>query len=168
VSEDVDLCLKLASESGVEVLELYHGLDTDEEGRGECYILPKSVIEVKSLTKLVLNGRIRVDQAFMNHSIKFFSLKELYLFHVFLEDEQAINHLISCCPLIEIITLMLFGGRMKSLSMHGLQKLKKVCVSGIKEVYIDEALKLQVLRVYIIVMIIWMHHLRFILFTINI
>ncbi|KAK2427105.1 FBD-associated F-box protein [Trifolium repens] len=145
MSEDVDLCLKLASESGVEVLELYHGLDMDEEGRGECYILPKSVIEVKSLTKLVLDGRIRVDQAFMNHSIKFFSLKELYLFRIVLEDEQAINHLISCCPLIEIITLMLSGGRMKSLSMHGLQKLKKVRVSGIKEVYIDETSSLKCL-----------------------
>jgi hypothetical protein len=46
---------------------------------GEWYVLPKSVIEVKSLTKLVLDGRIRVYQAFMNHSIKFFSLRELYL-----------------------------------------------------------------------------------------
>jgi hypothetical protein len=34
ISEDVDLCLKLASESGVEVLELYNGLDMDEEGHG--------------------------------------------------------------------------------------------------------------------------------------
>ncbi|MCI04151.1 F-box protein, partial [Trifolium medium] len=141
MSEDVDLCLKLAStESGVEVLELCYGRDMEEEALGECYVLPKSVIEVKSLTKLALEGRIRVDQAFMNHSIKFFSLKELYLFHVLLEDEQAINRLISCCPLIEIITLTLFGGSsMKSLRMHGLQKLKRVSVDGIKEVYIDEA-----------------------------
>ncbi|WJX78439.1 hypothetical protein P8452_61663 [Trifolium repens] len=108
ISEDVDLCLKLASESGVEVLELYNGLDLDEEGPGECYVLPKSVIEVKSLTKLVLDGRIRVEQAFMNHSFKFFSSRELYLLNIFLEDEQAINHLNSCCPLIEIITLMIF------------------------------------------------------------
>jgi hypothetical protein len=96
----------------------------------------------------VLDGRIRVDQAFMNHSIKFFSLKELYLFYFFLEDEQAINHLLSRCPLIEIITLMLYGGRMKSLSMHGLQKLKKVCVSGINKVYIDEASSLKSLDFY--------------------
>jgi hypothetical protein len=34
ISDDVDLCLKLASESGVEVLELYTGLDMDEEGHG--------------------------------------------------------------------------------------------------------------------------------------
>ncbi|MCH81789.1 F-box/LRR-repeat protein [Trifolium medium] len=144
MSKDVDLCLKFASESGVEVLELFNGIDRDEEGRGECYVLPKSVIEVKSLTKLVLAGRIRFDQSFMNHSSNFFSLRELHLLNVFLEeDDQAIERLISCCPLIETIVLALDGGNMKSLSIHGLQKLKKVGVDGIKEVYIDEASSLK-------------------------
>jgi DNA-directed RNA polymerase subunit L len=139
MSKDVDLWLKLASESGVEVLEICNDPNNDKEGRGECYVLPKSVIEAKSLTKLVLTGKIRVDQAFMNHSFQICSLKELYLLNVHLEDEQAIKHLISYCPLIEIISLMLFHGSMKSLSMHGLQKLRIVDISGIKEVYIDEA-----------------------------
>jgi hypothetical protein len=91
----------------------------------------------------VLKRGIRVNQAFMNHSIKFFSLRELHLLHVILEDEHAIEHLISCCPLIEIITLMLFRGSMKSLSMHDLQMLKIVYVDGIKEAYIDEVLSLK-------------------------
>jgi hypothetical protein len=140
MSRDVNLWLKLASESGVEVLELRNGHNKDEEGRSECYVLPKSVIEVKTLIKLVLEGRIRVDQSLMNHSSKFFSLRELHLSDVRLEDDgQAIERLISCCPLIEIIYLILYGGRMKSLRMHGLQKLKKVAVDGIKEIYIDES-----------------------------
>ncbi|WJX86391.1 hypothetical protein P8452_68705 [Trifolium repens] len=145
-SNDLDLCLKLVSESGVEVLDLClrdGSIGHHEKGRGECYVLPKGIIEVKSLTKLVLKGVIRVDQAFMNHSIKFFSLRELHLLRVFLEDEHAIERLISCCPLIEIITLMLSRGSMKSLSMHGLQKLKTVYVDGIKDVYIDEASSVQ-------------------------
>jgi hypothetical protein len=163
---DLDLFLKLVGESGVEVLDLclpeyrsiyqdekgwcecyevpeYPSIRQDEIGWGECYVLPKGVIEVKSLTKLVLEGGIRVDQAFTSQSIKFFSLRELHLVHVLLEDDQAIERLISCCPLIEMITLMLFGGSMKSLSMHGLQKLNTVYVDGIKEVYIDEASRLK-------------------------
>jgi hypothetical protein len=83
----------------------------------------------------------------MNHSIKFFSLKELYLFHVFFEDEQAIEHLISYCPLIELITLI-FRSAMKSLTMHALQKLKKVDIKGIEELYIDEAPSLETLHYY--------------------
>ncbi|KAK2416967.1 hypothetical protein QL285_039316 [Trifolium repens] len=120
MSKDVDLWLNLASESGVEVLELCNVPNNDEEGRGECYVLPKSVIEAKSLTKLVLKEKIRVDQAFMNHSLQIFSLSEFYLSNVHLEDEQTIEHFISYCPLIEIITLTLFLDSMKSLSMHGL------------------------------------------------
>ncbi|CAJ2663716.1 unnamed protein product [Trifolium pratense] len=141
MSRDVDLWLKLASESGVEVLELCNHRYNYGECRGDqCYVLPKSVIEAKSLTKLVLTGKIRVDQAFMNHSIKLFSLRELNLSDVHLEDEKALEHLISHCPLIEIITLMHFcGSIIKSLSMHGLQKLKTVEIGGIKEVYIDDA-----------------------------
>ncbi|XP_045792020.1 FBD-associated F-box protein At5g18780-like [Trifolium pratense] len=146
MSNDFDLCLKLVSESGVEVLDVcfpkYSSMiSQDEKGRrGECYyVLPKGVIEIKSLTKLVLEGGIRVDEALRNHSIKFFSLRELHLLEVVLKDGQAIECLISCCPLIEVITLMLLSGSMKSLSMRGLKKLKTVYVDGIKEVYIDEA-----------------------------
>jgi len=131
--KDIDLLLKLASESGVEGIHLYlpYGLDEDE-----CYVLPKGVIEVKSITELVLMGGIRVDTAFMNHSIKFFSLRVLSLKHVLSRDEHAIEQFISCCPLIEHIILR-FVDNIKSLSMHGLLKLKTVAVEGIQEVYID-------------------------------
>jgi hypothetical protein len=156
MSKDVDLWLKLVSESGLEVLDLClpDGHRPDEEGRGECYVLPKGVIEGKSLTKLVLMGGIRVDPAFMNHSVKFFSLRVLSLWAVVSRYEKAIEHLISCCPFTEHITLKccsvliprgttnrLFesdtNGVMKSLSMHGLQRLKTVDVQGIQEIYID-------------------------------
>ncbi|KAJ1390973.1 Leucine-rich repeat domain superfamily [Sesbania bispinosa] len=158
MSKDVDLWLKLVSESGVEVLELClpDGPEQDEEGQDQCYILPTCVLEAKSLNKLVLMGGIRVDQAFLNHSIKFLSLRVLSLWLVLLGDEQAIEHLISRCPLIEHITLKCCsvlnpgGGargllqsrrtrtlRMKSLNMRGLPKLKGVDVQGIQEVYVD-------------------------------
>ncbi|KAK2353037.1 FBD-associated F-box protein [Trifolium repens] len=50
MSKDVDLWLKLVSESGLEVLDLClpDGHRQDEEDRGECYVLPKGVIEGKS------------------------------------------------------------------------------------------------------------------------
>ncbi|KEH32286.1 F-box protein [Medicago truncatula] len=147
MSKDVNFWLKSTSESGVEVLELClpSGPNHDEEGHDECYVLPMGVIEAKSLTKLVLMGGIRIDQAFMHQSIKFFSLIVLSLWEVLLGNEHAIEHLISCCPLIEHITLnrclvlSLGGGTklMKCLSMLGLPKLKTVDVQGIQEVYVD-------------------------------
>lgn len=151
MSKDVDLWLKLVSESCVQVLELClpDGPEQDEEGQDQCYVLPLGVLEAKSLTKLVLMGGIRVDPAFTNHSIKFFSLRVLSLWLVLLGDVKAIEHLISRCPLIEYITLKCCsvlnpGGllesrtsRMKSLSMCGLPKLKGLDVQGIQEVYID-------------------------------
>ncbi|XP_020227503.1 putative FBD-associated F-box protein At5g53635 isoform X1 [Cajanus cajan] len=154
MSRDVDCWMKLASESGVGVLELClpDGPEQDEEGQDRCYILPTGIIEAKSLYKLVLMGGIRVDQAFLNHSVKFFSLRVLSLWLVLLGDEQAIEHLISCCPLIEHITLKccsvlhqggaggLVGSqtsRMHSIRMLGLPKLKEVDIQGIQEVIID-------------------------------
>ncbi|XP_027336473.1 F-box/FBD/LRR-repeat protein At1g78750-like [Abrus precatorius] len=151
MSQDFDLWLKLASESRVEVLELCLP-ELGEQGQNQCYILPTGVIEAKSLYKLVLMGAIRVDQAFRNHSIKFFSLRVLSLWLVLSGDEKAIEHLISCCPLIEYITLrcrfVLNRGsisgllesrtsRMTSISMLGLPKLKEVDIQGIQEVKVD-------------------------------
>jgi len=91
----------------------------------------------------------------MNHSIKFFSLRVLSLCGILARDEDALEHLISCCPSIEDITLNFctvlrpngttnhpleshtFEEDIKSLSMDGLLKLKTVDVQGIQEVYID-------------------------------
>ncbi|KAG4399247.1 hypothetical protein AAZX31_08G193600 [Glycine max] len=149
LSKDIDHWMKLASESGVGVLELcLH----DEFEDDQCYILPTGIIEAESLYKLVLMGRIGVDQAFLNHSVKFLSLRVLSLWFIFSRDEQVIEHLISCCPLIEDITLhvcyaMNHGGLdgplkydtswKQSISMLGLPKLKKVEVLGIQKVVID-------------------------------
>ncbi|KAK7294313.1 hypothetical protein RJT34_17201 [Clitoria ternatea] len=154
MSHDVDLWMKLVSESGVQVLELClpDGPEQDGEGRDQCYILPVGIIEAKSLYKLVLMGGIRVDRAFLNHSVKFFSLRVLSLWLVLSGEEEAIEHLISRCPLLEYITLKCCsvtssGGirglleartsRMKSISMLGLPKLKGVDVQGIQEINID-------------------------------
>jgi Leucine-rich repeat (LRR) protein len=143
MSKDVDIWLKLACECGVEVIKYSQQV---LEGQEQYHVLPISVIEAKSLTKLVLQGHIKIDPIFMNHSIKFSSLRVLSLRHVRLGDEHAINHLISFCPLIEYITLefclvLSSGGGtkelMKSLSISGLQKLMSVDVSGIKYVSID-------------------------------
>ncbi|XP_045789108.1 uncharacterized protein LOC123884138 isoform X1 [Trifolium pratense] len=143
MSMDVDICLKLASENGVQVLELSNGRYKLEKDWGDCYVLPEKVIENQKLTKLSLVGGIRVDRAFTNHSIKFFSLRELYLLNVHFEDEQSIENLISCCPLIEIIILIFDRDGMESLRMDGLQKLKTVYTDGIKELYIDEVPSLE-------------------------
>ncbi|XP_057455258.1 F-box/LRR-repeat protein 13-like [Lotus japonicus] len=147
-SRDVDLWLKLAGESGVEVLhlDLPDRAEDEWEGQDLGYVLPTSVLEAKSLKMMHLIGGIHIDQAFMNHSIKFFSLRKLLLWYVLVEDEQVIENLISRCPLIEYISLFCGSvlnpgggaeGLLNSLSMRGLLKLKKVDIIGIQEVYID-------------------------------
>ncbi|AES74477.2 hypothetical protein MTR_6g006740 [Medicago truncatula] len=139
ISKDINILVEI----GVEVIEYSQWVGHSQY---HYYALPMCVIEAKSLTKLVLEGFIKIDPIFTNHSIKFFSLRELSLRHVLLVDEHAINHLISFCHLIEYITLdsckvLSSGGGtrepMKSLRISGLQKLKSVDVSGIKYVSID-------------------------------
>jgi hypothetical protein len=145
ISNDINIWLKLACECGVEVLQYYQNLSVNQH-QCEYHVLPISVIEAKSLTKLVLDGFIEIDPIFMNYSIKCLSLRVLSLRRVHLGDEHAINHLISLCPLLEYITLkscyVLSSGvgtmeLMKSLSISGLQNLKSVDVSGIQYVSID-------------------------------
>jgi hypothetical protein len=142
LSKFVDFWLKLASESGVEVIKLSDRFVSNDD----IYVLSIDVIEAKSLAKLVLEGKIKVGSTFMNRSIKFLSLRELSMSFVTLGDEHLIEHLISCCPLIEYITLkdcfvLSSGGdqrdAIKSLNLNGLQKLKGVDVSRIQEVFVD-------------------------------
>ncbi|WJX30260.1 hypothetical protein P8452_18822 [Trifolium repens] len=146
MSKDVDIWLKLACESGVEEIQF---CKVGSLGREQYYDLPMCVIEAKSLTKLVLLGSIKIEPTFVDHSIKFFSLRELSMNSVLLRDEQTIQHLISCCPLIEDIdlrtcyvlspssgTIGLFKP-INALRLSGLQKLKRVDVLGIQEVFID-------------------------------
>ncbi|KAL4355761.1 hypothetical protein AHAS_Ahas09G0019000 [Arachis hypogaea] len=146
-SHHIDKWIQMASESGVEVLQLYLTRSNDK-----FYNLPLCLAEAKSLTKLVLNGGIRLDPAFLNHSLKFFSVRTLFFCGILVGDERVMEHFISHCPLVENLTLILCllykpssvgdppGSRadyVKSLSLHGLQKLKQVEVQGIGEVYID-------------------------------
>ncbi|MED6207808.1 hypothetical protein PIB30_039092 [Stylosanthes scabra] len=153
-SHHVDQWIQIASETGVNVLEIYlsNGSIGREYREDIWYDLPLCVIEAKSLTKLMLTGGIRVHQEFLNHSMKFSSMKMLSLSHVLFTHEGVIKHLISHCPLIEQLTvehcsvynhLSIEGpqvdriSRVKSLFLNGLQKLKKVDVQGIEEVHID-------------------------------
>ncbi|XP_045812486.1 putative F-box protein At3g58860 [Trifolium pratense] len=141
--EDVDIWLKLACECCVEVIEYSQYVLV---GQCQYHVLPICAIEAKSIKKLVLKGYIKIDPTFMNHSIKFTSLRVLSLQQVLLGYQHAIDHLISFCPLLESITLMtcfvLGSGdgtkeKLKSLSISGLQKLESVDVVGIKDVSID-------------------------------
>ncbi|XP_052109904.1 putative FBD-associated F-box protein At5g56410 isoform X2 [Arachis duranensis] len=80
MAHHVDLWMKMAIESGGEVLHLQLRLPGRYGGRhspDRFYDLPLSVIESKSLTKLVLMDQIRVNQAFLTHSVKLYSVLKL-------------------------------------------------------------------------------------------
>lgn len=96
LSKDVDLWLKLICETGVEGIELYQPVVgyIRKEVQEECYILLASFFEAKSLTKLVLIGRIGVHLTFMKHLVKVFSLQVFSLEGVSLGNEQQMKHLI--------------------------------------------------------------------------
>ncbi|RYR40528.1 hypothetical protein Ahy_A09g046286 isoform A [Arachis hypogaea] len=137
----VDLWMKMVSENGVQELELRLPLPTAYVAKGctidQEYDLPLCVIEAKSLTKLVLRGKIRFHQAFLNHSIKLFS--------VLFSHEGIVENLISHCPLIEHLTIndcyiynpLSVPCPVRSLFLHGLEKLKEADIRGIQGVYID-------------------------------
>ncbi|QHO04228.1 F-box/FBD/LRR-repeat protein [Arachis hypogaea] len=155
MAHHVDLWMKMAIESGGEVLHLQLRLPGRYVGRhspDRFYDLPLSVIESKSLTKLVLMDRIRVNQAFLTHSVKLYSVRIIKLCNIFFAHEGIIDHLISHCPLIEDLTVidcavynppirgipqMHEFSLVESQFLHGLHKLKKVYVQGMREVYID-------------------------------
>ncbi|XP_015938608.1 F-box/FBD/LRR-repeat protein At1g78750 [Arachis duranensis] len=153
-SHHVDQWIQMASENGVKVLELHltGGCIGRDYSQDNWYDLPLCVIEAKSLAKLELAGGIRIDQEFLNHSMKFSSVKSLFLSQVLFTHERIIEHLISHCTLIEHLTmnycsvynhlstedpLVQRSHRVKSLFLNGLQKLKDVDVQGIQEVQID-------------------------------
>ncbi|XP_057735753.1 F-box/FBD/LRR-repeat protein At1g13570-like isoform X2 [Arachis stenosperma] len=145
----VDLWMKMVSENGVQELELRLPLPTAYVAKGctidQEYDLPLCVIEAKSLTKLVLRGKIRFHQAFLNHSIKLFSVRMLRLCEVLFSHEGIVENLISHCPLIEHLTIndcyiynpLSVPCPVRSLFLHGLEKLKEADVRGIQGVYID-------------------------------
>ncbi|MED6156189.1 hypothetical protein PIB30_012204 [Stylosanthes scabra] len=147
VNHYIDWWIQMAIESGVEVLELH----LTGGAKGDWYNIPLCLTQAKSLTKLVLSGGIRLDPAFLNHSLKFFSMKTLSLSHLLFGYEGVMEHFISHCPLIEHLTLdfcnvdnpLRLGDppgsnnyRVKSLSLHGLQNLKGASLQYIREVHI--------------------------------
>ncbi|MED6156183.1 hypothetical protein PIB30_012198 [Stylosanthes scabra] len=154
MSHHLDLWLKMAIESGCKVLQLHLpvGFLGVEYSQDRFYDLPLRVIESKSLTELELTGGIRVDQAFLTHSIKLYSVRKLTLCNLFFTQEGIIDHLISLCPVIEDLTVNCCDvynplsienpqvsrfNNVKSLFLHGLHKLKKAHVQEIQEVYLD-------------------------------
>ncbi|KAL4355767.1 hypothetical protein HN51_027113 [Arachis hypogaea] len=147
VSHHVDQWIQMVCESGVQVLELYLNDDCVR-----WYELPLCVIEAKSLIELELLGGIKIDQELLKHSMKFSSVKMLFLSRVLFTDESAIEYLISHCPLTERFIMgvcYIYNHlrtehppadrieKVESLSLQGLQKLKEVDVEGIQEVHID-------------------------------
>ncbi|MED6156173.1 hypothetical protein PIB30_012188 [Stylosanthes scabra] len=147
-----DQWIQMASESGIEVLELYLPDIGREYSEDNWYILPLCVTQAKSLTKLVLSSGIRVDQEFISHSMKFSSLKMLSLCYILFTHDGILQSLISHCPLIEHLYVKICYvpndlstqnplasriDRVKSLFLSGLQNLKEVDVQGIEEVHID-------------------------------
>ncbi|MED6185425.1 hypothetical protein PIB30_056956 [Stylosanthes scabra] len=164
MAHHLDLWLKMAIESGCEVLQLHlpGAVLGAEYSQDKFYDLPLNVVESKSLTKLELNGRIRVDQAFLTHSIKLYSVRKLKLCSLLFTHDGIMDHLISHCPVIEDLTVtncdvynpLSIGNppvfrfnKVNSLFLHGLHKLKKAYVQGIQEVYID-APNLEVLHFF--------------------
>ncbi|KAK7255061.1 hypothetical protein RIF29_28463 [Crotalaria pallida] len=140
----LDNWMKLACESGVEELQLDNGFDVLRENvnprpsftfKGFAP-LPLCVLQAKSLIKLSLSWDFSIDEAFLNHPIKFSALQELSLSQVYVGDGKVIENVISSCPLIEAIELTRCSG-LKSVSIRGLPKLKRVFIVGIEEVDID-------------------------------
>ncbi|MED6185428.1 hypothetical protein PIB30_056959 [Stylosanthes scabra] len=158
VSHHVNQWIQMASESGIEVIELYLsvGYIWRKYHVDNSYDLPLCVFENKSLTKLILAFGIRFNhELFSNHSMKFSSLKMLCLVQVLFTEERVIENLLSHCPLIEDFTMaycyvynhlstedsvegsMNNGHWVKSLFLHGLKNLKKVDVRGVHQLHID-------------------------------
>ncbi|KAK7255545.1 hypothetical protein RIF29_28958 [Crotalaria pallida] len=134
--------IKFVCDSGVEELELRVSDYVQQIETGvklayhEFAWLPLCVLEANSLIKLELSWYFRVDRTFLNSPIKFASLQVLSLSHIYFGDGQMIHYLIYSCPLIENLELNRCYG-VKSVSIRGLPKLKKVYIVGVEEVDVD-------------------------------
>ncbi|KAK7274894.1 hypothetical protein RIF29_15995 [Crotalaria pallida] len=137
----IDYWMKLASKCGVEVLHIKF-MDEDPlspDTRSprlfpngnkfvrECYDIPSSLLEIKSLINLSLERCFLFDQGHLNHPIKLSSLKVLCLRRVEFRDKQVFQNLLASCPSIEYITLYSCYG-IDYVSMHDLSKLKGVTI----------------------------------------
>ncbi|MED6156199.1 hypothetical protein PIB30_012214 [Stylosanthes scabra] len=139
----IDRWMKIVSLSkdSIKVLKLELDVTDHPFGFGpfsvdKYYYLPPDVLKAKSLTKLELEGMIRVDKLFVNHRIRFSMLQILSLSNVYLGHQQAFDDLISGCPMIEDLTLE-YCFELENVKLHDLPKLKSVKVSGVSEIDID-------------------------------
>ncbi|RYQ87585.1 hypothetical protein Ahy_B09g095109 isoform H [Arachis hypogaea] len=140
----VDLWMKIVGESSsIQVLKLeleladcYFGCEFDSHAVDNYYYLPPDILKAKSLTELVLSGKIRADKLIVNHRIRFPMLRILSLVYVYLGHEQALEDLISGCPMIEDLVLEHCVG-LENVKVHDLPKLKSAKFSGFREIHVD-------------------------------
>ncbi|KAK7246043.1 hypothetical protein RIF29_40900 [Crotalaria pallida] len=133
----IDYWIQLAKDCAVEVLHItlyndnynrgyYTTVPEPEDDYAKRYHVPSSLLDARSLVKLILNGYILLDQAFLNHPITFSSLKVLSLCDVHITDMFIFRNLLTTCPLIEYITLDSVRGIDPVVSIQDLSKLKEV------------------------------------------
>ncbi|XP_057732358.1 putative F-box/FBD/LRR-repeat protein At4g00315 [Arachis stenosperma] len=140
----VDRWMKIVGESSsIQVLKLelqladsFFGCEFDSHAVDNYYYLPPDVLKAKSLTELVLSGKIRADKLIVNHRIRFPMLRILSLVYVYLGHEQALEDLISGCPMIEDLVLEHCVG-LEIVKVHDLPKLKSAMFSGFREIHVD-------------------------------
>ncbi|XLS70227.1 hypothetical protein HN51_027092 [Arachis hypogaea] len=140
----VDRWMKIVGESSsIQVLKLelqladcFFGCEFDSHAVDNYYYLPPDVLKAKSLTELVLSGKIRADKLIVNHRIRFPMLRILSLVYVYLGPEQALEDLISGCPMIEDLVLEHCVG-LEIVKVHDLPKLKSAKFSGFREIHVD-------------------------------
>ncbi|QHO33371.1 Putative F-box/FBD/LRR-repeat protein [Arachis hypogaea] len=137
----VDRWMKIVGESSsIQVLKLELQLADCffgcEFGSHNYYYLPPDVLKAKSLTELVLLGKIRADKLIVNHRIRFPMLRILSLVYVYLGHEQALEDLISGCPMIEDLILEHCVG-LENVKVHDLPKLKSAKFYGFREIHVD-------------------------------
>ncbi|XP_052109789.1 putative F-box/LRR-repeat protein At3g59160 [Arachis duranensis] len=140
----VDRWMKIVGESSsIQVLKLelqladcFFGCEFDSHAVDNYYYLPPDVLKAKSLTELVLSGKIRADKLIVNHRIRFPMLRILSLVYVYLGHEQALEDLISGCPMIEDLVLDHCVG-LEIVKVHDLPKLKSAKFSGFREIHVD-------------------------------
>lgn len=97
--------------------------------------MPQTVFTAKSLTALKL-CQCKLKQQSSNDSIKLHSRRKLSLMWIDV-DEQMFHHIISHCPLIENLCVVWCDGLSKLGLTVNLHNLKKVRISGLKEVEIN-------------------------------
>ncbi|MED6223935.1 hypothetical protein PIB30_078986 [Stylosanthes scabra] len=147
VSSLVDHWIELACLSGLEELFFAFGFDRPNPRICEWYRFPLiSILESKSLVFLSLKGCIRLDKSLFITTMFSSSLRTLSLVKVFVEEAHVFHHLISCCPVIEYLTLDNCFGGLEYMRIHNLPKLKCFTFRGPQEVDVHGARSLELFQ----------------------